>query len=336
MTRWLLRLGLALAIAVALGAGAALYAYYEFVRPGPLREPAVVVVPRGRGLEGVAQTLEAAGVLRDARVFAGGTALLGHRRPLKAGEYAFPAAISAFDTMRLLQEGRTVVRRLTVPEGLTTAQVLALIASNGALDGAMPTPPPGEGELMPETYNYSWGDGRAAMVQRLRRAMTETLTELWARRAPGLGLASAREALILASVVEKETAIDAERARVAAVFLNRLRRGMRLQSDPTVIYGLTEGAHPLNRELTRADLDHATPYNTYAIAGLPPGPIANPGRASLVAATHPADTDALYFVADGTGGHVFASTLEEHNRNVARWRRQQRERGTDKAPEKAE
>src|SRR5262249_42090153 len=156
-------------------------------------------------------------------------------------------------------------------------QVLTLLAGTEALDGPLPTPPPGEGELLPETYNYSWGDSRTGMVQRLRRAMTDALTEAWAKRAPDLVLAGPREAPILASVVEKETGVDSERAKVAAVFLNRIKRGMRLQSDPTVIYGLTEGERPLGRELMRADLERAGPYNTYVALGLPPGPIANPG-----------------------------------------------------------
>jgi UPF0755 protein len=329
MKRWLLRLGL-LCIGLAVLAGAAaLLGYREFVRPGPLSAPLTVVLPRGHGVEGVAHTLEESGVIRDARLFVAGVAFRGGRRPLKAGEYAFPVAISAADVMRLLQEGRTVVRRLTVPEGLTTAQVLALIQGTDALDGPLPTPRPGEGDLLPETYNYSYGDTRAAMVERLRRAMSTTLAETWAKRAPGLPLAAPRDAVTLASLVEKETAIDSERPRVAAVFLNRLKRGMRLQADPTVIYGLGEGA---SRELTRADLDRSQPYNTYVNLGLPPGPIANPGRAALVAATHPADTDALYFVADGTGGHAFASTLEEHNRNVARWRRLQHDSGVQQPP----
>jgi UPF0755 protein len=329
MKRWLLRLVSLLVVLALVGAGAALLAYRDFVDAGPLAEPKTVVLPRGAGVEGVARALESTGVIRHHQVFTVGVALLGARRPLKAGEYAFPAGIAAAEVMRLLQEGRTVVRRLTVAEGLTTAQVLALIAGAEALDGALPAPPPGEGELLPETYNYSWGDPRAGMVQRLRRGMSELLAEAWRQRAPDLPLASAREALILASIVDKETGVEAERPRVAAVFLNRLKRGMRLQSDPTVIYALTEGTRPLGRELTRADLDRQSPYNTYVSLGLPPGPIANPGRASLLAVTHPATTDALYFVADGTGGHVFAATLEEHNRNVARWRRLQREKSAE-------
>lgn len=328
MMRWFKRLGLTVIALALLGGGALVLGYQEFVRPGPVPAPVTVVLPRGHGVEGVAHALEEAGVIRDARLFRLDVALLGGRRPLKAGEYAFPAAVSAADVMRLLQEGRTVIRRLTIPEGLTTAQVLALIGATDALDGALPTPAPGEGELLPETYNYSYGDTRAGMVQRLHHAMTTTLAEVWDKRVPDLPLASAREALILASLVEKETAIDSERPRVAAVFLNRLKRGMKLQADPTVVYAATEGERPLGRELTRADLERAHAYNTYVNTGLPPGPIANPGRASLIAATHPADTDALYFVANGSGGHVFASTLEEHNRNVAHWRQLQHDSGS--------
>ena len=329
MRRWFARSTLAVAALTALAAGMLFIGYREFTRAGPLDAATTVIVPRGIGVEGVARTLEAAAAIRDARVFLAGVVLLGRHRPLKAGEYAFPAGISAAEVMRMLQDGRTVVRRLTVPEGLTTTQTLALVAATAGLDGPLPDPAPGEGELLPETYNFSYGDSRAGMVRRMHRAMSDELADVWSRRAPGLALASPHEALVLASLVEKETALDSERPQVAAVFLNRLKLGMRLQSDPTVLYGLAEGDRSAHRDPTRADLERVHPYNTYTTAGLPPGPIDNPGRASLIAATHPADTDALYFVADGSGGHVFARTLEEHNRNVARWRQLQRERGAE-------
>jgi len=332
MRRWLVRLALAVAVLAVLAAGTFTVGYWEFTRPGPLGAPTTVIVPRGIGVAGAARVLEAAAVIRDARVFVAGVVLLGRHRPLKAGEYAFAAGVSAVDVMRLLQEGHTVVRRLTVPEGLTTEQVLALVAATDGLDGPMPDPAPGEGELLPETYNFSYGDSRAGMVRRMRRAMSETLAEVWSHRAPELALASPHDALVLASLVEKETALDAERPKVAAVFLNRLRLGMKLQSDPTVLYGVPESERLAHRDPTRADLERAQPYNTYTTTGLPPGPIDNPGRASLIAATHPANTDALYFVADGTGGHVFAHTLDEHNRNVVRWRQLQRERAAAPKP----
>ena len=192
-----------------------------------------------------------------------------------------------------------------------------------AADGLSPrrTPPPAEGRVLPETYSYRLGNSRDAVVERMTAAMRDLLAELWAGRAADLPFDRPMEAVILASIVEKETSRSAERARIAGVFINRLRKGMRLQSDPTVVYGLTDGRGPLGRSLTRRDLETDHPYNTYKIKGLPPEPICNPGRASLEAVLHPMVTDALYFVADGTGGHVFAKTLAEHNRNVARWRR---------------
>lgn len=226
----------------------------------------------------------------------------------------------------MLAAGRTVVRRLTVPEGFTTFQVVALVEGAEGLEGEVGDIP-GEGELLPETFFYSWGDTRRQMIARARRAMSEALAELWPKRAPDLPLRSPAEAVVLASIVEKETAIGEERPQVAAVFINRLRRGMRLQADPTVIYGLTGGRSVLDRPLSRADLETAHPWNTYVIAGLPPTPIANPGRASLQAVLRPASSDDLYFVADGTGRHLFAATLAEHNRNVARLREIERARG---------
>jgi UPF0755 protein len=220
-----------------------------------------------------------------------------------------------------LSAGRTVVRKLTVPEGLTTAEIVGLVATADGLDGEVPEKLPSEGELLPDTYHFSFGDGRAQMLQRMANEMRRTMAELWPARAEGLPFQTPYEALVLASIVEKETAIGSERARVAAVFVNRLRRGMKLDADPTVIYAVTHGQRPLGRELTRADLQIDDPYNTYRNVGLPPGPIANPGRAAMEAALNPANTDDIYFVADGSGGHVFARTYDEHLRNVAKWRR---------------
>lgn len=316
---------LAAVLAFVLLAGAGIGAGYlwllgEIGRAGPPGGASTIVIPRGAGMEAIADQLEAAGLLRHSFVFLAASRLQPGPS-LKAGEYEVPAAASPGDLLALLRSGRTVVRRLTIPEGLTVREVFELIAAAPALEGGVPNPPPPEGSLLPETYFYSWGDSRAVLANRMREAMDKALAEAWAKRLPDLAVKTPQEALILASIVEKETGKPEERAQVAGVFMNRLRLGMRLQADPTVIHGLTLGQAALGRELTRADLDGDSPYNTYRIAGLPPGPIANPGLASLIAATRPAATKALYFVADGTGGHLFAETLAEHNRNVARWRR---------------
>jgi peptidoglycan lytic transglycosylase G len=213
-----------------------------------------------------------------------------------------------------------VARRLTVAEGLTVSEIYQLLEDAEGLEGALPPAPP-EGSLLPETYFYAYGDRRADLVKRMQRSMQAVLDELWPQRAQGLPFRSRAEAVTLASIVDKETSAEDERDKVAAVFVNRLRRGMRLQADPTVIYALTDGSGRLGRELTRRDWEHESDYNTYLVVGLPPGPIANPGRAAIEAVLNPADVDYLYFVADGSGGHAFARTLDEHNRNVATWRK---------------
>ena len=305
--------------------GAFLWGYAQFSRAGPLSAPATVVIPMGAGLERIATEMRGAGIISDPLIFRFGARALGVHKTLRAGEYAIPEGTSVRALLKILSAGKTVVRRLTVPEGLTARDVLARLEATAGLEGRV-WPIPAEGRLLPETYHFSYGDSRQDVVRRMSRAMTETLGELWDGRASGLPLANPDEALVLASIVEKEAAVPAERPRVARVFLNRLARSMRLQSDPTVVYAMTEGAGALGRPLTRADLKIPSPYNTYLNDGLPPTPIANPGRASLEAVLHPAQSDEFYFVADGLGGHVFARTLAEHNRNVAKWRKTRKDR----------
>lgn len=300
--------------------------WQRYTAPGPAAGPVTVVIPRGAGLEEIARRLAEAGLIGEPRIFAIGATVDGNHRQFKWGEFEFPARASPQQVAELIVLGRTIQRRLTIPEGLTNRQVMQLIARAEGLEGEISPRP--EGSLMPDTWFYSWGDSRDRFVERQRQAMTRLLQESWRQRTPGLPLKTPQEALILASIVEKETALPEERPRVAAVYLNRLRRGMRLQADPTVVYGINEGAGPLDRPITRADLETPHAWNTYLIDGLPPTPIANPGRASIEAVLKPAQTDELYFVADGAGGHVFARTLADHNRNVERLRALERQRGT--------
>lgn len=317
--------GLSLCLLALIGFGLFWWAWAGVNGQGPSTQETRVLIPRGVGLETIAQQLEEAGVVSHRLFFIAGAVVTGRQRPVKAGEYLFPAGISVRALLEQMRDGRVVVRRLTIPEGLTVAQVFELVSAAEGLTGSLPAPAP-EGSLLPETYNYSWGDGRAELITRMMKAMEEALADAWAKRTPGLPLNAPKDLATLASIVEKETGQAPERPRVAAVFVNRLRKGMRLQSDPTVIYGITNGKAPLERALTRADLERPTAYNSYTNFGLPPGPIANPGRASLMAAAQPGNFEDLYFVADGSGGHAFAQTLDEHNRNVARWRRLQQDR----------
>lgn len=325
MARTLARLlGFAFILLLAAAVGAFL-AWREFEAPGPLQSATVVLVPKGAGVEAIARELGEAGALERPVIFSTIARLTGAAAGLKAGEYALPAGISPAGILDLLRRGQTVVHRLTIPEGATVRQVMALVAGAESLAGPMPAEPP-EGSLLPETYHFSRGDSRTELIGRMGRAMTRMVDELWAGRDPSIPLRTKAELVTLASIVERETGIAAERPKVAGVFLNRLRRGMKLQSDPTTIYGVSQGLGVLDRPLSRRDLEAEHSWNTYVIPGLPPSPIANPGRASLEAVLRPERTDALYFVADGSGGHAFARTLEEHNQNVAKLRRLERQR----------
>lgn len=311
--RWL---GGVLALTVVVAGLGIWQAKRSYEAPGPLAAPVNHLVPRG-GVEAIAASLLQAGIIADGRAFALAAWVTRGQGPLRAAEFGFPAGASLADVLAVLREARPVQRRLTIPEGLTAAQIVALLERTEGLNG--PIPPLAEGTILPETYSYQWGDARAALLRRAEAAMEAALAEAWMQRAEGLPLATAREALVLASIVEEETALPEERPRIAAVFLNRLRRNMPLQSDPTVAYAASAGTG-LDRALSRADLERDSPFNTYRVRGLPPAPIAAPGREALRAVTRPAQTEELYFVANGEGGHAFARTLEEHNRNVARWR----------------
>ena len=281
--RWVLFF---VALFVTLMGGAVWLGNQLLTAPGPLDKTKNIVIPRGAGPQTMAKVLKEEGVIDHERLFRIAVMIDPTPKPIKAGEYEIPAHTTMLALLDLLQSGKQVQRRLTVVEGMTTGEVLELVRKTEALTGEI-TLDVKEGDLLPETYFYSRDDTRDGVLLRMKEAMDKALDEAWRKRAAGLPLANRQQALTLASIVEKETALPAERPKVAAVFINRLRRRMRLESDPTTIYGLTLGKAPFSRELTRADLQSNTPYNTYVIPGLPPGPICNPGRASIIAATNP-------------------------------------------------
>lgn len=291
--------------------------------PGPHRAEIIADLPKGVSLAGIAARLESAGVIDRALMFRAAAMLSGNARQLKAGEYAFAPEASPRMILGKITTGEILQHQISIAEGLSTHEILALVATTGPLSGTMPPPPP-EGSLLPETYNFPRGESRTALIERMQAAQKSLLLKVWAERNKQIPLATPEAALILASIIEKETGIAAERPLIAGVFYNRLRVGMALQSDPTVVYARDKGA-PNDAPISRTDLAIESPFNTYKQPGLPPAPIANPGRAALEAALHPAATDALYFAADGSGGHAFAATLIEHNKNVARLRARERQ-----------
>lgn len=308
------------------------WASMEIKKPGPLRQQVYFMVEKGSGVKKIAADLQAQGIIKNDLLFLGAVRLKNVQTDMKAGEYQFDPGATMTTIINKIAMGAVVPRSVTIPEGLTSFQIVRRLDQADELE-ADATNIPEEGILLPETYTYSRDEKVSDILKQMNAAMVATITKLWPQRAPDLPFSTTKEAVTLASIVEKETGIESERNRIAGVFVNRLRQGIPLQTDPTVIYAITKGRPqeggmgPLGRRLTLKDLEFDSPYNTYMYAGLPPGPIANPGRAAIAAALNPEKHDYLYFVADGKGGHVFAKTLEEHNTNVVKWRKIRKESG---------
>jgi UPF0755 protein len=304
---------------------ALLVTYFLWWGPGPKRGPHTVIIKEGATVASVSRQLAEEGAIPGtAKTYYVMARLFGSHDPIQAGEFRIPRGMGGAAILELLQHGKPLLRLITVPEGTPAIVVQEKLTANQYLSG--PLPPIDEGSVLPDSYGYQRGETRAALIQRMRVAMTKAVDELWAKRSTDCPVTTKEQAVILASIVEKETAKPSERPMVAGVYCNRLRIGMPLQADPTVIYAVTKGK-PLGRRILKSELNATNPYNTYRFRGLPEAPIANPGKASIAAVLHPAQTKALYFVADGTGGHVFADTLAEQNANVARWYAIRRQRG---------
>jgi UPF0755 protein len=309
-------------LAAVLGGGAVWWEDRNFNAAGPSEKETVVLIRPGGGARAIASSLTESGVIDRPLLFRIGVRLRDRTTELKAGEYAFPAGASMAQVMDMLVQHKVLMHRITIAEGLTSDMALAIVNADPVLEG--PAMVATEGSLLPETYVFERGTTRAEIVAHMRESQEKLIAELWPKRKEGLPVQSVEDAIKLASIVEKETGLAAERPRIAAVFVNRLKMGMKLESDPTIIYGLSKGV-PLGHPLRQSELDTPNPYSTYQISGLPPTPICNPGRDSLAAVINPPDSEELFFVADGTGGHVFAKTGAEHARNVAQWRRIERE-----------
>ena len=314
--------------AIALG-GIAYYALSAFNAPGPLETNTTFQVRQNMSLKEIANSLERNNIIADTRIFSVIAQTYLKKDSLKAGEYEIKAGASMKDIMELLRSGKSILYSISFPEGLTVRQMFNRMLEDPVLEGDLPAELPPEGSLRPDTYKFSRGTTRLEIVKQARAAQEKLVDQIWERRDASLPIENKQDFVTLASIVERETGKADERPRVAAVFLNRLKKGMRLQSDPTIVYGIFGGeGKPADRPIYQSDLTKDTPYNTYIIKGLPPGPIAAPGKAALEAVANPSRTDDLYFVADGTGGHVFAATLDEHNANVKRWRKLEAAKGT--------
>ena len=299
--------------------GALAYGVGAYRAAGPADEPTIVELKRGTGVAGIAEKLSQEGVITNPLLFQVAVKVRGLTASLKAGRYAIPEAASLAEVIDILEKGDTIAYRLTIPEGLTSYEIVQLLRDDDRLSGEI-TEIPAEGTLLPETYFVDAEGDRQMLLDRMREEQQAVIDELWPERDPDLPFETVEEAITLASIVEKETGVAGERALVAGVFVNRLNQGIKLQSDPTIIYGIKLGEGGLGRRIRRSEINTATDYNTYHIDGLPPGPICNPGREAIAAALHPVETDYLFFVADGSGGHAFAETYQEHLENAARWR----------------
>ncbi len=309
-------------VLIVLAGGGVAWAWMNFTAPGPLTAPKIVQLPKAADRAQIATALQDQGVISDARIFSGAAAIdeLRHAK-LKPGEYQFPTGATMEDVLAMITSGRFLTYKLTIPEGWTSQMVVNRLNEHEEMDGTVAKVPE-EGSLLPDTYIITRGYPRDKLLNEMATAQSKLLDQEWTRLPPDSPVKSKQDLVTLASIVEKETGVAEERPMVAAVFINRLNSKMRLQSDPTIIYGLVGGKGKLDHPLTRDELDQTNPYNTYQIDGLPPGPIANPGKAAIEAVLTPTKTNALYFVANGTGGHAFAATLEEHNANVKKWRAQ--------------
>ncbi|MEP3265437.1 MAG: endolytic transglycosylase MltG [Hyphomicrobiales bacterium] len=307
----------------------------EYVAVGPLEKTVKVLVPRGASTRDIGDALARSKVIKSPLIFWATVRLQKKQGELKAGEYIFEKGATMRDVLAKLVKGKAVIYKVTVPEGLTSLQIVEILRADKILTGDI-NEIPEEGSLLPNTYTFGRGTSRMQIIRLMQQEQIKSLKRIWANRVDGLPVKTPEELVILASIVEKETAKSDERPRVAAVFINRLRQGIKLQSDPTIIYGLFGGGgKPKDRPIYKSDIEKPTDYNTYTIPALPPGPISNPGIAAMEAVANPSLTDELYFVADGTGGHAFAKTLKEHNNNVRNWRRIEKERKEKKSKEEA-